>query len=88
MLKISYINNIETKNCASTPEGVKRLIRSAAYSYEDQFFTSILSKTFSQTCEGLDRFINHLEKVDLITPKKRQKHLRFMNKSPFLDTLD
>ncbi|MFS0635990.1 Tn3 family transposase [Mesobacillus foraminis] len=47
-----------------TPDRVERLIRSATYSYEDQFFTSIYQRLSSQTCEGLDRLINHLEKVD------------------------
>lgn len=47
-----------------TPDRVERLIRSAIYSYEEQFFTTIYQKLSNQTCEGIDRLINHLEKVD------------------------
>lgn len=47
-----------------TPDRVERLIRSAIYSYEEQFFTTIYQRLSNQTCEGIDRLINHLEKVD------------------------
>lgn len=45
----------ELKIAPPTPDRVERLIRSATYSYEDQFFTSIYQRLSSQTCEGLDR---------------------------------
>jgi Domain of unknown function (DUF4158) len=54
----------ELKIVPPTPDRVERLIRSATYSYEDQFFTTIYQRLSKQTCEGLDRLINHLEKDD------------------------
>lgn len=54
----------ELKIVPPTPDRVERVIRSAIHSYEDQFFTIVYQRLSNQTCEGLDRLINHLEKVD------------------------
>ncbi|WP_460291870.1 DUF4158 domain-containing protein, partial [Bacillus cereus] len=54
----------ELKIVPPTPDRVERLIRSATYSYEDQFFASIYQRLSSQTCEGLDKLINLLEKFE------------------------
>lgn len=54
----------ELKIVPPTPDRVERVIRSAIHSYEDQFFTIVYQRLSDQTCEGLDRLINHLEKVD------------------------
>lgn len=60
----------ELKIVPPTPDRVERLIRSATYSYEEQFFTTIYQRLSNQTCEGIDRLINHLEKVDDIPETK------------------
>lgn len=54
----------ELKIVPPTPDRVERLIRSATYFYEDQFFTTIFQRLSKQTSEGLDRLINQLEKDD------------------------
>jgi DNA-binding cell septation regulator SpoVG len=54
----------ELKIVPPTTDRVERLIRSAIHSYEDQFFTTVYKRLSSQTCEGLDRLINNLEKID------------------------
>ncbi|MCJ7841949.1 hypothetical protein MUB24_13775 [Lederbergia sp. NSJ-179] len=48
----------ELKIVPPTPDRVERLIRSAIYSYEEQFFTTIYQRLSNQTFEGLDRLIN------------------------------